>query len=147
MSIIFSRQCEYALQAVLYLALKPHGEKTSIKELTEHLDLPYHFAAKILQALSRKGLLISHKGSLGGFALGKPAEDITLYQIIDAVDGVEFLKGCILGFPECGGENPCALHERWGAMREELQTLLTTKSIVEMAGEMKKLPYRTKKSA
>jgi len=142
MSIIFSRQCEYALQAVLYLALKPHGEKTSIKELTQHLDLPYHFAAKILQALSRKGLLISHKGSLGGFALGKPAEEITLFQIIEAIDGTMFLKGCILGFPDCGDEHKCALHEQWASMREELQTLLTSKSILQLAGEMKKIPYQ-----
>ncbi|TAK52426.1 MAG: transcriptional regulator, partial [Bacteroidetes bacterium] len=98
MSILFSRQCEYAIQAVLYLALKPHEEKTSIKELTQHLDLPYHFAAKILQALSRKGLLVSHKGSLGGFALATSAENITLYQIVEAVDGVGMFKGCLLGF-------------------------------------------------
>ena len=142
MSIIFSRQCEYALQAVLYLALKPSGEKTSIKELTQHLELPYHFAAKILQALSRKGLLVSHKGSLGGFALGKPAEEITLFHIIEAVDGVGFLKGCILGFPECDEQHQCALHEKWGGMREELRTLLTTKSILELAGEMNKPQYR-----
>ncbi len=142
MSIIFSRQCEYALQAVLYLALKPNNEKTSIKELTQHLELPYHFAAKILQALSRKGLLISHKGSLGGFALGKPAEEITLYQIIEAIDGVGFLKDCLLGFPQCDNEHQCALHENWAAMRTELEKLLTTKNILQMAGEMKKPQYQ-----
>jgi len=60
MSIIFSRQCEYALQAVLYLALKPQDELTSIRELTKKLEIPYHFVAKILQDLTKKGLLISH---------------------------------------------------------------------------------------
>ncbi len=144
MSIIFSRQCEYALQAVLFLALKPHGEKTSIKELTKHLDLPYHFAAKILQALSRKGLLVSYKGSLGGFALGKSAGEITLFQIIEAVDGLTFMNGCVLGFSECGNDHPCALHEQWGKMREELKELLTTKSIAQFASEMEKPQYKKK---
>jgi Rrf2 family protein len=144
MSIIFSRQCEYALQAVLFLALKPDGEKTSIKELTQHLDLPYHFAAKILQALSRKGLLISYKGSLGGFSLGKSAENITLYQIIEAVDGLTFMNGCVLGFSECGNDNPCSLHDHWGKMREEFKVLLTTKSIAQFASEMKKPQYKRK---
>jgi Rrf2 family protein len=144
MSIIFSRQCEYALQAVLFLALKPDGEKTSIKELTQHLDLPYHFAAKILQALSRKGLLVSYKGSLGGFSLGKSAENITLYQIIEAVDGLTFMNGCVLGFSECGNDHPCSLHEQWGKMREELKILLTTKSIAQFASEMKKPQYKRK---
>ncbi len=144
MSIIFSRQCEYALQAVLFLALKPEGEKTSIKELTKHLDLPYHFAAKILQALSRKGLLVSYKGSLGGFSLRKSADKITLYQIIEAVDGLTFMNGCVLGFSECGNDHPCSLHEQWGKMREELKVLLTTKSISQFASEMKKPQYKRK---
>lgn len=67
MSLIFSRQCEYALQAVLYLALRPEGEMTSIKEMTDKLGIPYHFLAKILQDLSKKGLLSSLKGPTGGF--------------------------------------------------------------------------------
>ena len=145
MSIIFSRQCEYALQAVLFLALKPQGERTSIKELTKHLDLPYHFAAKILQALSRKGLLLSYKGSLGGFALKKSVNEITLYQIIEAVDGLNFMQGCVLGFSECGNDHPCALHDRWGKMRDELKGLLTTKSISQFASEMEKPEYKKKK--
>ncbi|MBI5216576.1 MAG: Rrf2 family transcriptional regulator [Ignavibacteriae bacterium] len=144
MSIIFSRQCEYALQAVLFLALKPEGEKTSIKELTQHLDLPYHFAAKILQALSRKGLLSSFKGSLGGFALKKSTDKITLYQIIEAVDGLSFMNGCVLGFDDCGDAHPCALHEHWGRMREELKQLLTTKSVAQLASEMKKPQFNRK---
>ncbi|MBI3189990.1 MAG: Rrf2 family transcriptional regulator [Ignavibacteriales bacterium] len=142
MSIIFSRQCEYALQAVLFLALKPQGEKTSIKELTKHLDLPYHFAAKILQSLSRKGLLLSYKGSLGGFALKKSVNEITLYQIVEAVDGLNFMQGCVLGFSECGNDHPCALHERWGKMRDELKELLTIKSISQFASEMEKPQYK-----
>ena len=78
MSLIFSRQCEYALQAVMYLALRPQGKMTSIRELTGQLKIPYHFLAKILQHLTRKGLLTSLKGPTGGFALGMPAKDITL---------------------------------------------------------------------
>ncbi len=142
MSIIFSRQCEYALQAILYLALKPQGEKTSIKELTDHLGLPYHFAAKIFQALSRKGLLVSTKGSRGGFSLGKPAEEITFYHIVEAVDGVAFLNGCILGFAECSSEHPCPLHEKWATMREEFRIMLISKSILQLAGDMNKPQYK-----
>lgn len=56
MSIFFSKQCEYALQSVLYLALKPPGEMTSIRDLAANLGIPYHFVAKILQDLTYKGL-------------------------------------------------------------------------------------------
>jgi Rrf2 family protein len=141
MSVFFSRQCEYALQAAIYLALKPDGEMTSIKELTRKINIPYHFLAKILQNLTRTGLLTSLKGPTGGFALRMPAKDITLYQIVEAIDGAEFKSNCILGFPECSGETPCAVHEKWGSLREGIYRMLVNKSIAQMAREMKKPEY------
>ncbi|HEY5614632.1 MAG TPA: Rrf2 family transcriptional regulator [Bacteroidota bacterium] len=142
MSILFSRQCEYALQAVMYLALKPAGTMTSIKELTKRLNIPYHFLAKILQNLTYKGLLSSQKGQSGGFALGMSAKDITLFHIVEAIDGVDFTNKCILGFSECSGKNPCAVHNKWGVMREQIFEMLVNKNIAQMAKEMKKPEYR-----
>jgi Rrf2 family protein len=141
MSLFFSRQCEYALQAVLYIALKPQGKMSSIKEMTKKLDIPYHFLGKILQDLSRKGLLISMKGPTGGFALGMPAKDMTLFHIVEAIDGVEFTSECVMGFPECSGKNPCALHDKWTGLRDGIYKMLVNKHIAEMAKEMKKPMY------
>lgn len=146
MSILFSRQCEYAIQGVLYLALKPAGEMTSIKELAKRLDIPYHFLAKILQRLVGEGLLKSSKGPTGGFALGKQPRDITLYDIVEAIDGDAFTKNCVLGFPECSGKNPCAVHATWGSMRDEIYRMLINKNVAEMARAMKKPEYRTASS-
>lgn len=144
MSLIFSRQCEYALQAVLYLALKPQGEMTSIKEVTKRLDIPYHFVAKILQDLTYKGLLSSMKGPTGGFSLAMPSKDITLFHIVEAIDGVDFTRNCVLGFPECSGKNPCAVHDRWAAIRDGMYSMLVSRNIAEMAKDMRKPEYRFK---
>jgi Rrf2 family protein len=142
MSIIFSRQCEYALQATSYLALKPAGEMTSIKELTRKLNIPYHFLGKILQDLAYKGLLTSQKGPTGGFALAMPANEITLFHIIDAIDGNDFLHNCVMGFPECTGKNPCAVHEKWGGLRDGIYAMLVSRNIAQVAKEMKKPEFR-----
>ncbi len=142
MSILFSRQCEYALQATTYLALKPVGQMTSIKELTKRLAIPYHFLGKILQDLTYKGLLTSQKGPTGGFALAMPASDITLFHIIDAVDGSGFMSECVMGFPECSGKNPCAVHEKWGGLRDEIYSMLVSRNIAQMAKEMRKPEFR-----
>ena len=142
MSTLFSRQCEYALQAVIYLARKPEGEMTPIRELTERLEIPYHFLGKILQDLTRKRLLRSLKGPTGGFALAKPAGQITLLQIVEALDGTDFFNECVLGFPECGGENPCPVHHRWGPIRDEIRGMLLGKNIAQLAAEMKRPEYR-----
>jgi Rrf2 family protein len=142
-SLIFSRQCEYALQGVLYLALKPEGEMTSIKELTKKLGIPSHFLAKILQDLTRKGLLISLKGPTGGFALTMPAKDITLFHVVEAIDGADFTQSCVLGFPECSGKNPCAVHEKWAGIRDTIYSMLVSKNIAQLAKEMNKPEYRS----
>ncbi len=147
MSVLFSRQCEYALQAVLFLALKEEGERVTIKDLTKKLRIPYHFLGKILQDLTYKGLLTSGKGPRGGFALARPAREITLLQIVDAIDGMAFARTCVLGFPECSGENPCSVHETWGKLRESVQAMLESRNIAQMAREMKKPEYQSQKKA
>jgi Rrf2 family protein len=141
MSVIFSRQCEYALQAVLYLALKPAESMTSIKDLSRTLKIPYHFLGKILQDLTRKGLLRSLKGPAGGFALKRSPGSITVLEIVVAIDGDGMFNRCVLGFPECSGKTPCAIHKRWGGLRSGLYAMLATKSIAELAGGMDKAAY------
>jgi Rrf2 family transcriptional regulator, iron-sulfur cluster assembly transcription factor len=142
MSIIFSRQCEYALQAVSYLALQPEGKKIPIKELARKLHIPYHFLAKILQNLTYKKLLVSQKGPSGGFALALPPDKITLFHIVDAIDGAGFSNKCVMGFPECSGKSPCAVHTQWAKMREGIYSMLVSENIAEMAKAMKRPEYR-----
>ena len=142
MSLIFSRHCEYALQSVLYLALSPKGEMTNIKELTKALGIPYHFLGKIMQDLSRKGILTSQKGPHGGFALRRRPEQITLLQIVEAIDGTEFLQACVLGFPECSGTHPCAVHGSWVIMRDNIHKMLSTENVAKLALSTLKSAYQ-----
>jgi Rrf2 family transcriptional regulator, iron-sulfur cluster assembly transcription factor len=136
MSVIFSRQCEYALQAVLYITSKESNGYTDIKEISEKLNIPPHFLAKILQNLSKSGLLKSQKGPSGGFALSTDPDDITLYQIVVAVDGDGFLTDCVLGLPVCDSDNPCPVHDRWRKLRENIYKMLAGKTVGQMSNEM-----------
>lgn len=141
MSILFSRQCEYALQAVSYLSLKPKNQMTSIKELNKKLKIPYHFLGKILQNLAHKGLLKSQKGPLGGFALAISANEITLFHIVEAIDGTDLMERCVMGFSDCSGKGDCALHSKWGKIRQNIYYMLTSASIGETAKKMKKSAF------
>jgi Rrf2 family transcriptional regulator, iron-sulfur cluster assembly transcription factor len=142
MSVLFSRECEYALQAAVYLALQPQGKLTPIKELTAKLGIPYHFLAKILQKLTRKGILVSLKGPTGGFRLADEPEKLTLFRIVEAIDGTALVTSCIMGFPECSGENPCAVHDQWAQLRDGVHAMLSAKSIGAIAQDMRKPVYR-----
>ncbi len=145
MSIIFSRQCEYALQAVSYLALHPASRLVSIKEINEALDIPYHFLGKILQDLAQKHFLISQKGHNGGFALADSPEKITLFKIVEAIDGIDFKHQCVMGFSECSNKSPCALHNQWKNSRDEIIDLLANTNITTMARAIKRPEYRNNK--
>jgi len=130
MSIVFSRGCEYGIQAALFIAAE-HGRRVGIREIAGELGIPVHFLAKILQALSEKGILESYKGSNGGFTLKGDPADTHLISIVEAIDGTEMFKRCVLGFPECGDEHPCPLHERWGRLRETFREMLSSESLAD----------------
>ncbi len=142
MSIFFSRQCEYAIQSVIYIALKKNGELTTVKEVAGKLNIPFHFTGKIFQHLSHKDVLTSTKGVSGGYALAKHPDEITLLDIVVAIDGIDFRTKCLLGFPNCGGNTTCAAHDKWSVLREELYELLVSKNLTQLASDMKKPGYQ-----
>ena len=141
MSVFFSRQCEYALQAVIYLAQKKQGDMTTIKEISSHLNIPFHFLGKIFQKLSHKGLLNSMKGVSGGFWLAKPSSEIHLFDIVEAIDGKEVVNSCVLGFSECSNTEPCPMHDTWKTTKDVFFGELMEKTLFDVSKNMKKGGY------
>jgi len=131
--MLLSRACEYAIQAVLYLA-ENHGKRyVPIKEISEKKDISFHFLGKILQVLTQHGILISSKGPKGGVHLAKDPDEINLLEIVDAIDGLDFLTTkCIIGTPGCDSNHPCALHEQWGPIRKQIYDMFSSKSIAQL---------------
>jgi DNA-binding IscR family transcriptional regulator len=70
-----------------------------------------------------------------------PANEITLFHVVDAVDGVGFANQCVLGFPECSAKNPCAVHEQWSGIRETIYSLLVSRDLSEVGAAMRKPEY------
>lgn len=124
MSVIFSKSCEYAIQAALYLATKSEGVPVHLREIADNLQIPQHFLSKILQTLTRDEIVVSQKGSHGGFKLGRPAAAITVGDIVRAVDGEAFLSQCVLGFPACGDDFPCPVHDSWKDAKDRILEML-----------------------
>src|SRR5215471_4739933 len=85
--MIYSRSAEYAIRSFAYLARIPNGKFAMVRHIAEEEKIPAHFLAKILQELTRKGLLRSNKGPSGGFSLRVPAEQIKLRDLVEAMDG------------------------------------------------------------
>ena len=129
MTVIFSKKCEYGMQAILYLAAKEQGSLVSAEEISKVLKIPREFISKILQSLKESGLISSSKGKSGGFSLAKPASRIKLLDVVAAIDGLDMFDSCVLGFPDCSPNHPCPVHNTWGTLRNQTYDMLTSETI------------------
>ena len=132
MTVIFSKKCELALQAVLYLSASEPDTFVSAIEISNELLIPKEFTSKILQSLTMCGIVGSKKGKSGGFYLAKPASDIKLVDIVAAIDGLDVFHNCVLGFPGCTVDEPCPVHNEWGKLREDTLKMLSDRSLEEL---------------
>lgn len=136
MSIIFSRACEYSLQAVIYLATQPPNTPVLQPTIAQNLGIPNHFLGKILQQLGRHRIVKSQKGKGGGFLLGIAPEEITLYTIVRIMDGESFLDQCVLGLPDCSDDNPCPVHNEWSRNKNSIIQMLKERTVADLASEI-----------
>ena len=131
--MIYSRSAEYAIRAFVYLADVPDGKYAMVKNIAEQSDIPTHFLAKILQQLARKGFLRSSKGPTGGFTLRRPANEISLLEIVDSIDGLSEYQRCPSGMAECNDEAQCGMHESWKGLRSRIMDYLEDTTIRDVA--------------
>ena len=129
MTVIFSKKCEYGLQAVLYLAAQKEREVIPAEEISNKLSIPREFVSKILQSLTESGIIDSRKGKSGGFSIAKDPKRIKLIDIVEAIDGMSMFNSCVLGFPNCNPDNPCPLHDKWGELRSKAYSMLTDENL------------------
>lgn len=140
--MLLSKSCVYGLRAALYLAAKKDGEFHSIKEISEELDISFHFLTKILQQLTADGLMESYKGPNGGLKLSQKGKQATLFDLVIAIDGPGLFTQCALGLPGCGSQEPCPLHESWVDTRASIENMLKETNLTEIAEEGKQKHFR-----
>lgn len=136
----FSRSCEYALQAALYLGVRHAAGVTvvSLQEIAESQEIPPTFLSKILQTLVRQKLLTSQKGSKGGFALARNPDAVTLLDIVSAIDGLDMFDRCGIGLRACSDENPCPVHHEYKVIKNKVRQVLTHKTLAELSRDVER---------
>lgn len=132
---MFSKACEYGIRATLHIAQQSQmAQRVSLKGIAESIDSPVAFTAKILQQLVREHVIHSTKGPHGGFEMTpNQLQNVKLSQIVAAIDGDHIYRGCGLGLKACDETRPCPVHDEFKLVRDELQKMLETTSIRELA--------------
>lgn len=122
---MLSNTCKYALRALIYLGkFSKEDQMIGIRKISEDLGLSSPFLGKILQNLVKQKLLVSTKGPNGGFALARPADKITLWDIVIKVDGEEFFTNCLISLEPCRTHDPtkplCPVHSQYDKLRKQI---------------------------
>lgn len=133
--MLLSRATEYGIQALVHLREEGRDEPISISRIAEERGISPTFLAKVVNSLVVHGLLLSQKGAGGGVRLAKPANKIQLLEVVQAIDGLSVFSRCVIGYPDCGDARPCPVHATWGPLREEMEAMLSSKSLDDMICE------------
>jgi len=134
--LLYGHAAELAIHAALFLSQQPSGKRSTVRQVAEATRLPRPYLAKILRQLTIANLVRAFRGPGGGIELGQPAEAITLWAIIQAVEGSRRSDYCALGGRLCTESRPCPLHERWRPLSEEMRRLLAETTLAALNAQL-----------
>jgi len=128
-----TRAADYAVRVMIHLAGLPPGTRASRSQLAEAAECPEQFLSKVLQTLSRAGLMVSHRGNTGGFELPEKHRSVTLLQIVESVEGPIRLNACLDEDQSCPRSGWCAGHLVWAEAQRAMLEVLRSATVRELA--------------
>jgi len=135
--MVISQATECAIRALMYVAGFPVGRIVTKREICRTQEITPGFLIKIMQPLIAGGLARSYRGIAGGFSLGKPSEEISLWDIISAVEGPIYLNKCMIHAGYCPRDTTCPVHTVWHKVREQLKQSLSQVTLAELIKQTK----------
>jgi Rrf2 family transcriptional regulator, iron-sulfur cluster assembly transcription factor len=133
MQLTMSR--EYAIRAMVYLAELPPGAVAQIADISREWEIPETFLRKISTRLVKSGLITSRRGVGGGIQLARSADQMTLLDVIEAVEGKIYANECLMENRECPRAAWCEVHTIWSEVQHSVRSILSSKSLKQVAHE------------
>ena len=131
-----TRAADYAVRVMIHLAGLPPGMRASRGELARAAECPEQFLSKVLQSLTRAGLVISHRGNTGGFELPEAHRGATMLNVVQAIEGPVRLNLCLTSDHTCSRQGWCPAHSVWAEAQEALLGVLQSVSIDNLAARL-----------
>jgi Rrf2 family protein len=135
-----SKKADYALMAMRHLALRSDAGSSSAREIAEQYDIPVELLAKVLQRLARRGLLTSHQGTRGGYILSRPASQISVADVIQAIDGPVAFTACTTEHDSCDQYGKCNVRDPLWRIKDRILHALAVFTISELALDTDAMP-------
>ncbi len=131
-----SKKADYALMAMKHLATRPDAASASAREIAEAYDIPIELMAKVLQRLVRRGLLVSHQGTRGGYRLSRATSVISVADIIQAIDGPLTVTACSTDEESCDQFSKCSIRDPLWRIKDRIISALSTCSLQEISSDV-----------
>lgn len=131
--ILQRRGTQLAVETLLLLALEPQGKCCCVRELATQLGAQATYLAKIVRDLTRLGFVRGVRGPGGGVRLARPATEINLWEVVNAIEPMGKFERCVLRPDPCSDLHPCPLHDGWSPIREQITELLKSRTLSELA--------------
>ena len=128
-----TRGTDYGARGSIHLAKKPPSSVVLVGEIANAEGLPESYLAKIFQYLARAGIVQSHRGAKGGFSLARPANEITLREVVEAIEGPIALAPCLSPCEGCDRMDTCPLHPVLARAQENLLATLNAVTLQDLA--------------
>ena len=127
-----SRESEYGIQGLIHLSQQPPGTVMQLAAIAEAQGLPLSFLAKIFQKLTQYGLIRSFRGATRGYTLSRPPGEISLREVLEAIEGPGLFEHCIFWSHHCAEDNPCILHEGWKQIKPKLTAMMEVTTLQDL---------------
>jgi len=124
---------EYAVHGLTFLASRPEGEVVLASEVAREVDVSPSYMSKVFQQLAKAGLLVSHRGAKGGFSLAADPKEITLLEVMEAVEGKLAISPCLLERATCPQEKTCPLKPVLKELQENMTSFLSQRTLAQLA--------------
>ncbi len=137
---MLSKSSEYAIRAMVSIQLQNwESKRPGVSDVANHIEAPIAFTAKILQVLTKAGLLHSAKGRGGGFFFSDDDENekVTLFQIVKVIEGEGVFHRCGFGMKNCSDENPCPLHHQYKEVRDGFGNIVKNATVGSLAEKIR----------
>jgi len=128
-----TRQADYAIRAVLYISKLGDSQRAATSQIAKEQHIPPSFLAKIISQLSIAGLLQTSRGARGGVTLAKSPQEITLLDVVEAIDGPIALNECVHDDGACNFGDDCPLRPIWCDAQEDLVKRLKSTNFAQFS--------------
>ncbi len=128
-----THQADYAMRAVMYLARLAPGEKVPTSQISDEYRIPPAFLMKIVAQLAISGLIRTSRGAKGGVALARPAEEISVLEVLEAIDGPVALNQCANDPESCPLSEDCTMQHFWHDISSDLVEHLRSTTFAQLS--------------